>query len=318
MTDFHDTFLDGNEWIEAAIDRYYTDKSTESLSAVLEAIRQRMHTDGHFIFPVLVEGEDESHFIFRTIQTGDGKVWNAAFTSKEEYEKGEPRRILSYFIGNSMKFCLESDTEGFIINPWSQSFLLTKERIEMIFKADGDVEYSVPDDPITWELLGDGSFLKKAVGICNRNRTPLNMIKLARILRDSWIWIPCNAVMSDADYVVMEKAVLTAKDGEGLDSLVGQEFTTRDEVRMVPDILQNGGEFYFPVFTTLEEMGEYGEYFSKMEKHFLEAVNLARNNKKNVSGIVINAFTGPFVIPKEMFDAIADMESSLERASKNE
>ncbi len=45
--------------------------------------------------------------------------------------------------------------------------------IDMIIKADGDVEYSVPDDAITPELLEGGSFLKRAIGICNRNRTRL-------------------------------------------------------------------------------------------------------------------------------------------------
>ena len=67
---------------------------------------------------------------------------------------------------------------------------------------------------------------------------------------------------------------------------------------MVPDILQNGDEFFFPVFTTAEEMGEYGNNFSNIQRHFLEAANLARNNEKNVAGIVINAFSEPFVIPK--------------------
>lgn len=45
----------------------------------------------------------------------------------------------------------------------------------MIFKADGHEEYSVPDDPITAELLEDGSFHKRAISICNRNRTQLNL-----------------------------------------------------------------------------------------------------------------------------------------------
>ena len=66
---------------------------------------------------------------------------------------------------------------------------------------------------------------------------------------------------------------------------------------MIPDILQKGDEFFFPVFSSAEEMGEYGERFSKIEKHFLEVANLARNNEKNVKGIVINAFTESFVIP---------------------
>ena len=81
------------------------------------------------------------------------------------------------------------------------------------------VEYTVPDETITAELLKDGTFLKRAIEICNRNRTQLNMLKLLKILRDSWVWIPCNAIMSDADYAAMEKLVMDAKDN--LDSLVG-------------------------------------------------------------------------------------------------
>lgn len=186
-----------------------------------------------------------------------------------------------------------------------------------MFKADGDVEYSVPDDKITPELLEGGTFLKRATEICNRNRTQLNLIKLARILRDSWVWIPCNVIMSDADNEAIEKAFKAANDGEGLESLVGQNFTAHDAIRMVPDILQNGDEFYFPVFSSEEEMGEYGENFSKVAKHFLEAAILARNNEKNVNGIVINAFTEPFVVPREMFEVIANMESSFPEQGEN-
>ena len=193
--------------------------------------------------------------------------------------------------------------------------MLSREMIESIFRADGDIEYSVPDVPITEDLLADGSFLKKAVEICNRNRTQLNLIKLARILRDSWTWVPCNAIMSDADYAEMEKLVMDAQAQGDLDLLVGKELHNQDNIRMVPDILQNGDDFFFPVFTTAEEMGEYGEQFSKIQRHFLEAASLARNNEKNVAGIVINAFTEPFVVPREMFDVISGMNSSFETDS---
>ena len=311
MAENHDMFLDGNELIETAIREYRADGSKEHLIAVLDALRQRMHADGHFILPILVDENDESKFAFRTIQTRDGKMWNAAFTSMAEYEQGAPSQILSHFIDSIMKACLESDAAGIILNPWGQSFMLTRDLMEAIFRADGDVEYIVPDDPITPELLEDGSFLKRATEICNRNRTQLNMIKLARILRDSVVWIPCNAILSDADYEVVEKEVLAASNGEGLDSLIGKTFTNKDEVRLVPDILQNGDDYYFPVFTTEEEMGEYGTHFSKVPGHFLKAVNLARNNEKDVAGIVINAFSEPFVITMEMAELIETMESSF-------
>ena len=307
---FHDLFLDGNELIEEAIDKFHADSCKENLVGVLDAIRQRMHADGHFMFPV-ASSEDGKGFALRTVLTKDGKEWVAAFTSPAEHEKGEPSEIVSHFIDAMLKEALDSDNAGFIINPWGKSFMLAKELIEMIFKADGDVEYAVPDDAITEKLLEDGSFLKRAVEICNRNRTQMNLVKLMKILRDSWVWIPCTAIMSAADTEAVAKTIKEAIEKGSLDVLVGSTITNQDEVHMVPDILQNGDDFFFPVFTTAEEMGEYGKDFSKIQEHFLTAVTLARNNKKKVTGIVINAFTEPFVIPEELFDIIAEMDSAI-------
>ena len=307
---FHDPFLAGNELIEEAIDKFHADSCKENLVGVLDAIRQRMHADGHFMFPV-ASSEDGKGFALRTVLTKDGKEWVAAFTSPAEHEKGEPSEIVSHFIDAMLKEALDSDNAGFIINPWGKSFMLAKELIEMIFKADGDVEYAVPDDAITEKLLEDGSFLKRAVEICNRNRTQMNLVKLMKILRDSWVWIPCTAIMSAADTEAVAKTIKEAIEKGSLDVLVGSTITNQDEVHMVPDILQNGDDFFFPVFTTAEEMGEYGKDFSKIQEHFLTAVTLARNNKKKVTGIVINAFTEPFVIPEELFDIIAEMDSAI-------
>ena len=83
-TKSRDFFLDGNERIEEAIADYHLDSSEEKLSAVLDVIRQRMHEDGHLIFPVTVDKEDGNSFSFRTVRTGDGKIWHAAFTSQAE------------------------------------------------------------------------------------------------------------------------------------------------------------------------------------------------------------------------------------------
>lgn len=175
------------------------------------------------------------------------------------------------------------------------------------------MDEKVLNGALTPELLEGGSFLKKAVEICKKNRTYRNMFSLLRILRDSWVWIPCSAVLSEEDYKRMEETIKAADAGEGLGSLVGQNLTMHDEVRLVPDILISGDLYFFPVFTSVDEMGEYGEHFSKIEKHFLEAVNLAKNNEKQVSGIVINAFSDPFIIDKELFDIIGKMESGMEK-----
>lgn len=314
---FHDPFLDGNDLIEDAINTYHAETTKERFCEILEVIRTRMHQDGHFLIPVITS-EDGKSFTFRTVQARDGKEWLVAFTSPAEHAKGRPSQIVSNFIDVMLKACLDTGHPGIILNPWGQSFMLTKELIDMIFKADNGVEYHVPDDAITAELLKDGSFLKKAIEICNRNRTELNTIKLLRILRDSWVWVPCTAILSDKDYAALEQFIKDAEANDGLESVIGKTLSNQDNIRMVPDILQNGNQFYFPVFTTVEEMGEYGKGFSKVEKHFLETIRLARNNEKNVAGIVINAFSEPFIVPCDLFDIIVNMPSSIEAKGESE
>ncbi len=102
----------------------------------------------------------------------------------------------------------------------------------------------------------------------------------------------------------MNEAVMEAEENGNPESLVGQTFMSQDEVRMVPDILQNGDNLFFPVFSSDEEMGEYGEHFSKVQMYFSEAAGLAVNNENNVRGIVINAFSDPFEIPREVIGPI--------------
>lgn len=179
------------------------------------------------------------------------------------------------------------------------------EGIESFYKL-------LSDRRLTAEDLEDGFLLKKAIHVFNNARIEMNLFILFKILRDSYVWVPCNAVLSDADYAEIEKAAKEAEEKDGLDSLIGQEFSNKDIIRMVPDILKKGDDYYFPIFTTAEDMGEYGERFSKIQKHFLETIPLARNNKMGVTGIVINAFSESFILPKELFDAVARIESDLE------
>lgn len=100
--------------------------------------------------------------------------------------------------------------------------------------------------------------------------------------------------------------------GDDLSAMIGQNFTNNEEVRLIPDILQNGDNYFFPIFSSAEEMGEYGEHFSKVQKHILEVIPMARNNEKNVTGIVLNAFTEPFVLDAEIFDMVENMKTRLE------
>lgn len=170
--EYHDTSLDGNEIIEDAIERYYADQSRESLIAVLESIRKRMHEDGHFMIPVIppqtainmmdlehlkvgdtVTSDGDLHFTLHRIETNDGKQWLVAFTSREEYEKGERASIISNFIDGMLKGCKDMSGAGIIINPWGKSFMLTKELINLILNADK------PENHIYFEI-GDITKMK--------------------------------------------------------------------------------------------------------------------------------------------------------------
>lgn len=126
--------------------------------------------------------------------------------------------------------------------------------------------------------------------------------EVIRVISDSYVWIPCTAVMSDADNKSIED--LIKKHSENPEELVGKSFGANDEIRLIPDILQKGDDLFFPVFSSVEAMGEYGNGFSKIQKHMLDVITLASNNEKKLSGIVINAFTEPFVLKEMAYDSV--------------
>ena len=301
---FHDPFLAGNEIIEQAIKNYNVESTPKNLQTVLDVIRQRMHEDGHLMIPVSSSKSGEE-FVFKMVQADDGNSWPVAFTTPNEYRKGEPSEILSHYISELLKSCLRMNCPGIMLNPWGESFTLTREMMEAIIRADEGVEYSVPEESITPELLEGGAYLKRAVEICKRNWTVMNSIKLLKILRDSYVWIPCEAVVSDTLQDTLANAIEIAERTGNNEALKAVDLTG---MRMIPNIFSRDDGSYFPVFTTTEEMGEYGESVSKMERHFLEAVCLARNNKKDVKGIVINAFTDSLVLTLDLCEVIKEIK----------
>lgn len=166
-----------------------------------------------------------------------------------------------------------------------------------------------PTAYISREDLEGGQMLRDAIRRFNSERNENNLFDVMELLRDSNVWVPCTAVLSETDQKTIEAMIKEA--GDDLSSMKDKVMTSKDQIRMVPDILQNSEYFFFPVFSSDGEMGEYGQSFSKIETGFLHAINLARNNEKELKGIVVDAFSEPFVLDSELFDIVEKMKSRI-------
>ena len=171
-----------------------------------------------------------------------------------------------------------------------------------------------PMNPIDPESLADGKQLKDAIHRFHENNDDTEaLFQIFQILRDSDVWIPCNAIVGEEDQKTVEQMI--AEAGADLDSLVGKTIQSSQSIRMVPDIFEKDGKYFFPVFSTEEDMGEYGEHFSKLQQPFMDVIRTARNSEKyeqKLTGIVINAFTEPFILPEELYEAVEKMVSRIQ------
>ena len=130
----HDSFLDGNEIIEAAIDRFGNGRNRKNYAAVLDAIAARIRENGHLMIPIV--RENDRSFFYRTLPAKDGTAWLVAFTSQKAYAKGQPSEILSNFIDTTLYACLKNGAPGIIINPWDSGLMLPRDAIEAILLSD--------------------------------------------------------------------------------------------------------------------------------------------------------------------------------------
>ena len=193
--------------------------------------------------------------------------------------------------------CHEGDTITFFVRQTDDK--------EIVCFAD-----LTPPKKLKAEDLEDGTMLKNAVQAFYQEQTKENLLEILTILRDSFVWIPCNAILDEKDQALLESLVKGTPDDP--EALIGTEFTNQEAIRLVPDILQNGDQYFFPIFSSAEEMGEYGDHFSKVQKHIFEAIALAKNNEKKPGGIVLNAFSEPFRLDFNLLEILENMESSLE------
>ena len=129
-----DQNLQGNEKIEEAIWQLQKEPTQEMLAHALTVVRRRMKEDGHLIVAVDPAGAMDSLQI-QTVQTGEGKLWFAAYTSFEEQMNGS-NAVMSAFtaeIGKLFQMALQTEKiEGVILNPWNRTLMLNKNLIHIV------------------------------------------------------------------------------------------------------------------------------------------------------------------------------------------
>ena len=171
-----------------------------------------------------------------------------------------------------------------------------------VYKTDEDTFVCVSDGTTLKPIRMEDNVLKSAITTFKQNPTENNLIEILEILRDFLVWIPCNATIGEHDIESLKS------------KKAGDKFKSADDIIMIPDVLKAGDEYFFPVFTSCEEMGEYGESFSKVEKWFIEAISLSQNNEKQIKGIVINAFTDSFVVTNELLGIVKKRGSKINKS----
>ena len=159
-----------------------------------------------------------------------------------------------------------------------------------------DAEKTGGGDP---ETLKGGKILRYLVRRA-RDRDPRHYMDALNCLRDSQVVVPCVVGMSDAALRMFRNAK------------AGDVIAPDESLRFVPDMIKSGGEFYLPVFSNHGQMGEnYRSGSSTITMDFLEAMEIA-SARKELSGIVLDAFTVPLYITKNLFDLARSLPSRLD------
>ncbi len=145
----------GNAVIENAIAAFHAESNRDTLLAVLESIRTRMHENGQLLISCFVTElpkkmpdpesikigdtfttDEEIRLRLHTFRDSAGKTWFGAFTSGAERDKGEGCSVISEHIGQIFKHLRAVPEEGLVINPWGKKFMLSKELIDLILTLD--------------------------------------------------------------------------------------------------------------------------------------------------------------------------------------
>ena len=119
-----------------------------------------------------------------------------------------------------------------------------------------------------------------------------NLIALLKCMKDSKVIVPMRIEMSEEDAARIENATDV------------EEIETRDEIKMVPEILQAKEKRFFPMFSQIGQIPkEFGTSHNLMSMPTSEALDMA-HQIENLDGIVLDAFSKSVAMPFVTADQI--------------
>lgn len=172
------------------------------------------------------------------------------------------------------------------------------------------------EQKLSKEDFEDGTILKGAVADFFKDRNDNTFLFLLAVLRSSRVFVPCEMEISETAHAILKQI---EAEGKAIESLTEEEKKRLNkEISFIPSTLTNDGHEFFPVFSDKKEMEGHLEDCSVMCTPFIHAIEMAKDGGDIVEGIVLNAFTQPFVVDRELFELIRKMDSLIEEEGETE
>ena len=204
-----------------------------------------------------------------------------------------PDDVLVYLVGKGLNpegcwvnisgigdYCLT----GKLLNDPDQDFGCHEgDMIEFFVQETDENKYICCSDydmirSYTADDMEDGHILKEAISIFRRDRSQKNFFQVLEILRDSYVWVPCNAILSEEDQLAFEQMLANA-DGDP-SALEGERSQANRVFAWSLIYCKVKISFSFRSFQAKKRWGNTVSIFPKFKSTYLRSFHLQRIMRK--------------------------------------
>lgn len=172
-------------------------------------------------------------------------------------------------------------------------------------------DFNESSEQITKEDLADGNILKQAIEKFNvadeEEEHNAALAAVLTILRSSNVILACDVLLNDQAKAIADKY---ENENKTLSDMTEEDADVfNNGIKMIPQVLENkSGNKAMPAFSSEDELGEDADNVSKLHIPFINAIDdMAMEIIDEIDGIIINPFTEPFFLDKELFGTIRQM-----------